>query len=288
MAINSAYGVAFHRGLGVPLKPASSTPMNKYLTAENLAEYAACAYATPNFALVGNGVEHAELQKWVGEFFGEASSQAPHALSSEQSKYFGGEERIAHGSGNSMVLGFAGSSSPNGQFYKPEVSVLAALLGGVSTIKWSPGFSLLSNATQDAPNMHITTKSNIHSDAGLLTIEMNGSATDIAKTAGKVVEALKSCADNINEEAFQKAKSLAKFKELDFGQQSQAAMELTGAGMNQGTKPYQIDDVATSIDAVTVDKVKQVVKEALENKASVSAVGDLYVLPYAEEIGLKV
>ena len=34
--------------------------------------------------------------------------------------------------------------------------------------------------------------------------------------------------------------------------------------------------------------LKQVAKEALENKASVSAIGDLYVLPYASEIGLKV
>merc|ERR1712054_220857 len=146
-------------------------------------------------------------------------------------------ERIAHASGNSMVLGFPGSSAPTGQFYKPEVSVLAALLGGVSTIKWSPGFSLLANATKEAPNMHITTKCDIYSDAGLMTIEMSGSANDIRNTAGKVVEALKACAENISDEQFQKAKSVA---------------------------------------SVTVEQVKKVAKEALENKAAVSAVGDLY------------
>lgn len=288
MAVNSAYGVAFHRGLGVPLKPASSTPISKYLTVENLEEYAACAYATPNFALVGNGVEHSELSKWVNEFFGDVSSQAPHALGGEQTKYYGGEERISHAGGNSLVLAFPGSSAPTGAFYKPEASVLAALLGGQSTIKWTPGFSLLSNATQDAPNMHIVTKSNIFSDAGLLTIEMNGSANDIRRTAGKVVDALKACSENISDEQFQKAKALAKFKELEHGQLPQAAMELTGAGLVQGNKAYQIDEVAKNLDSVTVDKVKQFAKEALENKASVSAVGDLYVLPYAEEIGLKV
>lgn len=288
MAVNSAHAVAFHRGLGVPLKPASSTPITKYLNADSLGEYAASAYAKPSFAIVGNGVDHGELSKWVGEFFTDAPSSPAQALKSGQTKYFGGEERIAHNSGNSLVLGFSGSSAPTGSFYKPAVSVLAALLGGQSTIKWSPGFSLLSKATQDAPIMHIATKSNIYSDAGLLTIEMNGSASDIRSTAGKVVEALKGIAQNISKEDFQKAKALAKFKELEYGQETHAAMELTGAGLVHGNKAYQIDEVAKSVDSVTEDQVKQIVKEALENKASVSAVGDLFVLPYAEEIGLMV
>ena len=65
-------------------------------------------------------------------------------------------------------------------------------------------------------------------------------------------------------------------------------MELTGAGLVQGGKSYQIDEVGKAVDTVTAEKVQQLAKEFLENKASVSAVGDLYVLPYAEEIGLRV
>ncbi|KAK4580524.1 ubiquinol-cytochrome c reductase core subunit 1 [Recurvomyces mirabilis] len=288
MAVNSAHGLAFHRGLGVPVNPASSTPTTKYLTAESLEEYAQSAYAKPSFAIVGNGVDHGELQKWVGEFFSDAPAQPLQSLTSPQSKYHGGEERIAHGAGNSMVLAFPGSSTPAGSFYKPEVAVLTALLGGQSSIKWSPGFSLLSNATQDAPNMHIATKSLIYSDAGLLAIELSGSGNDIRSTASKVVEALKSIGQGISKENFAKAKALAKFKELEYGQETTAAMELTGHGLVHGNKAYQIDEVAKSIDNVTEDQVKQIVKEALENKASVSAVGDLYLLPYAEELGLKV
>lgn len=34
--------------------------------------------------------------------------------------------------------------------------------------------------------------------------------------------------------------------------------------------------------------VLQAAKKLLEGKASVAAVGDLYVLPYAEELGLQV
>ena len=288
MAVGSAHGVAFHHGLGTPLKPASSTPVAKYLNADSLSEYAASAYSKSNFAIVGNGVAHAELSKWVSEFFGDVPSQPLAKLSSEPSKYYGGEERISHGSGNSLVLAFPGSSAPTGPSYKPEAAVLAALLGGQSTIKWSPGFSLLSNAAKDTPLMHITTKSNIYSDAGLLSIELHGSASDIRATAPKVVDALKAVAQGIDKEAFAKAKALAKFKELEYGSETQAAMELTGAGLVQGGKAYQIDQVAKSVDGVTIESVKEFAKKALEGKASVAAVGDLFVLPWAEEIGLKV
>lgn len=288
MAMNSAYGVAFHRGLGVPLWSTSSTPTTKYLEVDNLAEYAASAYAKPSFALVANGATQSELSKWVNEIMTDVPEQPAYQLTTSQTKYYGGEERIAHASGNALVLAFPGSSSPTGGFYKPEVAVLAALLGGQSSIKWSPGFSLLSKATVEAPNLFVDTNSRIYSDAGLLTVTLSGSASDINNTAGKVVEAIKGVAQGISKEDFAKAKALAKFKELEYGQETQAAIELTGAGLVHGGKAYQIDEVAKSVDGVTEAKVQQIAKEALENKASVSAVGDLYMLPYAEEIGLKV
>lgn len=288
MAFDSVHGIAFHRGLGNPVSTNTSLPYKKYLDADNLAEYAASAYSKSTFSLVANGVSQSELSKWANEMFTNVPSQTAYQLTSEQSKYHGGEERIAHASGNTLIMAFPGSSSPTGGFFKPEVAVLATLLGGQSTIKWSPGFSLLSKATQEAPNMFIDTDSLIYSDAGLLTITMSGAASDIKATAGKVVEALKSVAQGVSKEDFHKAKALAKFKELEFGGETQAAMELTGAGLVHGGKAYQIDEVAKAVDGVTEAKVKQIAKEALEHRASVSAVGDLHVLPFAEEIGLKV
>lgn len=289
LALDSAHSLAFHRGLGASLHPTSSVPFKKYINADSIAEYAGAAYAKSNFAIVANGVQHEELNKWVGEFFSDASSQSTGELKPEQAKYYGGEERIAHGTGNSMVLAFPGSSAPTGSFYKPEVAVLAALLGGESSIKWSSGFSLLAKAIQGtSPSMHVATNSNIYTDAGLLTISLNGTAEDLRISAPKVVDSLKSIAQGVSEEDVNKAKALAKFKELEFASGIQAGMEYTGAGLVRDSKPYQISEVAQSYDGVTAAKVKQVAKEALENKASVSSVGDLYVLPYAEEIGLKV
>lgn len=288
MATNSAYGLAYHRGLGVPLYPSSSIPVAKYVNDEAVADFSQAAYAKPNFAIVANGASQSELSKWVNEFFTDIPAQPSFEIQSEQSKYHGGEERIAHGSGNSLVLAFPGSTSPTGLAYKPEVAVLAALLGGPSSIKWSSGSSKLLQATKDAPNLFAHTKSTIYSDAGLLSIALSGSADDIRLVAKPVVDALKAIAQGVSKEELAKAKALAKFKELENGQSTQGSLELTGSGLILNGKAYQIDEVAKNLDSVTAEKVQQVAKEALENKASVSAVGDLYVLPYAEEIGLKV
>ena len=65
MALDSAHGLAFHRGLGNSLHTSSSIPYKKYLDADTLAEYAASAYAKSSFSIVANGVEQSELSKWV-------------------------------------------------------------------------------------------------------------------------------------------------------------------------------------------------------------------------------
>ena len=77
--------------------------MAVHVDADSVAEFAASAYAKPSFAIVGNGVAHNELNKWVNEFFTDIPSQPAYKIESAQTKYFGGEERISHGSGNSMV-----------------------------------------------------------------------------------------------------------------------------------------------------------------------------------------
>ncbi|KAL2351249.1 ubiquinol-cytochrome C reductase complex core protein-like protein 2 [Cryomyces antarcticus] len=288
MALNSVHGVAFHRGLGIPLHPSSSTPYTKYLDADVIEDFAASVYSKPNFTIVSNGAEHAELTKWVNEFFTDVPSQPRSSLESPHSKYYGGEERIAHGAGNTMVIAFPGSTSATGGDYKPEFAVLAALLGGQTTIKWSPGFSLLAKAGSKYPGVDIDTKSLIYSDAGLLTVMLHGSAKAISGAASDVVKAIQGIASQVGKEDFQKAKALAKFKELEHGQDVAAGLELTGAGLVHSDKAYQLDETAKSIDKVTEEQVKKAAAEMLKSRASVSSVGDLFVLPYAEDLGLKV
>ena len=304
LAINSAHGLAFHRGLGNPLHPTSSTPMTKYLTSDRIWEFSKSAYAGPNIAVVANGTEHSELTKWVKEFFSDVAKSASAAIAPQQTKYYGGEERIAHDGGNVLVLGFPGSSSFTGSSWKPEIAVLAALLGGESAIKWSPGFSLLAKATAAHSGAHIATSNLTYSDAGLLTVTLTGNASAIRGASEEVVKTIKKLSNGeISKEDFKKAIANAKFKTLSTAQETSAGIELTGAGLIQGGKAHQFDEVAKSIENVSEGQLKavslhplltmsgkltwfQVAKTLLEGKATVSAVGDLYVLPFAEELGL--
>lgn len=260
MAINSAHGLAFHRGLGTPVNAVSSTPF-KYLDAQTIADFADAAYARNNIAVVANGAEHSELAKWVGEFFQDSGTGSTAIkLQTKPAEYFGGEERIAHGNANVMIIAFPGSSSfTSGSSFKPEISVLAALLGGESSIKWSPGFSILSKAAAEFPGAYVSTKNAAYSDAGLLYVTLTGKASDIAKASKNVVDSIKKiAAGEVAEEDIKKATALAKYKALEEGQNTDAGLEATGSGLILGGKPYQIDELGQSIDKVTPDKVKAV------------------------------
>lgn len=259
MATNSAHSIAFHRGLGVPTASSSTIPYTKYLDASTIALYANIAYAKPNIAIVANGAEHTEFSKWVGEFFEPVSNDVPAQpkAGTAQTKYHGGEERIAHAAGNAMVIAFPGSSSFTGKSYKPELAVLSSLLGGQSAIKWSQGFTKLGNAA--APGAKVSTTSAIYSDAGLLYTTITGSAGAVAATAKATVEAIqKIAAGEISSEDIAKAKAAAKFKELEHGQDIRAGLELTGNGLIHNTKPYQIDEVAKAVDGVSEAAIKKV------------------------------
>jgi ubiquinol-cytochrome c reductase core subunit 2 len=265
MATQSAHALAFHRGLGTPTASASQTPFTKYLDAETIEWYSKIAYAKSNFAVVANGADSGEFSKWVNEFFDDVpatpAEQTKHGMA--QTKYIGGEERIAHDSGNAMCIAFPGSSSFTGKFYKPEIAVLGSLLGGQSAVKWSTGFTILGNAA--TPGTKVKTTSAIYSDAGLLYMNITGSANGVASTAKAAVEAIKKiAAGEISSEQISKAKAAAKFKELEYGQDARAGLELTGNGLLENTQPYQIDEVAKLIDGVSEEAVKSVCSSPLD------------------------
>lgn len=159
-----------------------------------------------------------------------------------------------------MVIAFPGSSSfTAGGSYKPEIAVLAALLGGKSSIKWSPGFSLLSKAASSFPGASAATTHFTYSDAGLLSIQFSGSASAIRNASAEAVKALRSISDgSISKEDFTKAVASAKYNALEEGQNIEAGLVATGAGLVHGGKAFQIDQIGKSIEGVSADKLKSV------------------------------
>ena len=209
---------------------------------------------------MANGASQSELTKWAAEFFNGVPSSGSVRLASEATKYYGGEERIAHGSGNALVIAFPGSSSfTSGNSYKPEMSVLAALLGGQSTIKWSPGFSTLAKAVAAFPGAQASTTHFAYSDAGLLAIQLSGTAEAIRGAAKEAVQALKTISQGtISKEDFTKAVALAKYRALEEGQNFESGLVASGAGLVHGGSAFQIDEIGKSMQSVTVEKLKSV------------------------------
>lgn len=288
VALDSAHSVAFHRGLGTSLYPNLLSPLFKYINSETISQYSGISYSKKNIAIVANGADQNDLTKWVGEFFTGVPTGAS-ALSDKPSTYYGGEERIHHPTGNSIVIAYPGSSTLNGSSYKPEILVLTALLGGQSTIKWTKGFTLLAQATSKIPHLSTATSHIAYSDSGLLSIQLNGTPEALRQASFEVHQTLKSIAEGrFSKEELIKAISLAKFRALDDAQNFEASLFSTGVGILHGQKPYRLDEIGKTIASVSAESLKATAQEIVAKKASVSTVGDLHVLPFAEEIGLKI
>lgn len=258
LALDAAHAVAFHNGLGASLYPSPSTPLKGYLNENAIADYAGAAYQKSNIALIADGATTQSLQRWTEQFFKKIPSPAASsvALTSKASTYYGGEQRTSHTGGNALVLAFPGSSFGT---FKPEIAVLTALLGGQPNVKWSPGFSLLAKATAASPSVTASATNLTYSDAGLLAIQISGTAASVRKTAEEAVKALKSiAAGSTSKEDLTKAVAKAKFDALDASQSGVQTLLSAGSGIVQTGKPFQIAETVQSIGSVTADKLQTV------------------------------
>lgn len=258
VALDNAHSVAFHTGLGSPVYPTPSTPYKKYLNEEYIASYADAVYVKPNLAVVADGAAPENLSKWVEQFFKDvpASSQSGQKFDSQPSKYYGGEQRLSHTGGNAMVIAFPGSDYTSA---KPEIAVLASLLGGQSTIKWTPGYSLLSKATSDISGLSVSASNLAYSDAGLLTVQLSGPAASVRKGAEATVKALESIANgSVSKEDVTKAIANAKFNALDNTDLREPTLHLVGSGIVNAGKAFEPASLVQGIESVTPEKLKTV------------------------------
>lgn len=256
IALDAAHAVAFHTGLGAPLYPTPSTPVSSYLNEHSVAAFAEAAYTKPNIAIVADGASSAGLSKWIEPFFKDVPAASDAAVKSAPSKYFGGEQRIALTGGNSLVIAFPGAAQGAKQ---PETAVLAALLGGQSSIKWSPGFSLLAKAA--ASTFGATAKAShlAYSDAGLLAIQITGQAAAVRKVAEESVKALKSVAEGgVTQEDLVKAIAKAKFNLLSAGEVAGSALAQTGSQLIHAGELVKVAEAVSALEGVTAEKLQAV------------------------------
>jgi ubiquinol-cytochrome c reductase core subunit 2 len=258
VALDLAHAAAFHNGLGDPLYPSASTPIEPYLNESTIASFAETVYNKANIAVVVDGAAQVGLTKWIEAFFKSVPStgSGKTTLTTAASKYYGGEQRTAQKGQNVMVIAFPGYALGSN---KPESAVLTALLGGESSVKWSPGFTLLSRAAAAAPGAQVQANNLAYSDAGLMAIQISGSAAAVAKAAAESVKALKTVADGgITKEDLTKAIAKAKFDLLSSFEQRSVGLVAAGANLIHGGQPRQLAEAIKSMESVTVDKLKTV------------------------------
>lgn len=241
------------------------------ISAKTVAEYKDLVYTKANLAIVGAGVSLDQLKPLVADFLEDAVAGTASAVPA--SSFFAGDVRVSSTAGSALALGHA---SP----YAPELAVLAALLGGVPSIKWSYGSSLLATATQGKA---VASLSN-YAGSSLFKIVVNAdSAAETSAATKAAAAALKSVASSgVSSEDLKKAIAQAKFSAV-------AALEgkpgLTATGLSLLTAGT-IPDIASSVSAigsVSADKVKAAA-EAIVKKIAVGAVGKVSELPYADEL----
>jgi len=217
LALDLAHQLAFRRGLGNSL---FATP-HLHVDLHSVVGYGRSVFAQPsNLAVLASGVEGGAFSNLVGEFFtgssasASASSSAA-ARSATQSKYYGGEMRVAHTAHGGKELGSLLVAFEGGAQNAPEYAVLRTLLGGENSIKWTNGLSPLSKLTPLVGGQYkpAVKSFNLHySDAGLLGFFVQAPTKQVGEIASGAVAALKAAAAGVKEEELKRAIAKTKFQ----------------------------------------------------------------------------
>lgn len=249
LALDHAFGVAFHKGLGAPLLATTQ----KYVNAGAIEQFASQVYNKANISLVASGAPHSELSKWTSEFFKDL--KAGTKVTSPLTKYYGGETRVQSDAGSSFVVAFPGTArSPS---YKAEYRVLTYLLGGENAIKWNSGSSYLSKAAADLPGVSAVARQQHFTDAGLLYITVTGPDSYLERAGKAVVNALKRAANPTPEE-FGKAIAQAKFDVLAEAEDRSIGLELVGQSLLTNATLPQAGEIVRALSDVKITSVQQV------------------------------
>ncbi|KAI8448164.1 Metalloenzyme, LuxS/M16 peptidase-like protein [Phakopsora pachyrhizi] len=278
VALDLAHQVAFRKGLGNSLFANPQIP----IAHDSAVQYARSAFSSSNQHLViGTGVESSELTKLVNQFF--SSSTASKISSafpqSSNSKYFGGESRLAAHLPNTFLIAFQGGANVS----KPEFTVLQHVLGSYpSSVKWSQGISPLSSVP--VRSFHLP-----YSDTGLFGFIVKASGAE-AKTAGsRALAELKNVAsgNGIDQDSVGRAIKKAQFLVASGLENNFHRSEILGSvSLASKSTPQQLQELYSSYGQVTPDKVIEAAKTAIGSRPSTVAVGNVHELPYVEDLGL--
>lgn len=270
------------RGVGASLFASPAAP----LTVEAVRAFAHEVYHAGNVAVVGSGIARDELDALVASAFG--SVHARSAPSTAASKYFGGDLRTAlvdsHGHAQPLSHFFlAYEGAPRAQ--SAVLSVLEALLGGASSIKWTFGQSPLGAIRTQVPGARAHAFNKALSDTGLFGLHITAPHARAREAVQSSVAALDRVAQGtVPQDEVAGAVARAKFAAaaaLESGRQS--AHTVLGAELLDGSAAPLAEKLA-ALEGVSGAQLSAAAGALLKSKPTTVALGNLAQLPYGDEI----
>lgn len=270
------------RGLGASLFASPASP----ITVNDTVSYGRAAFSKSNIAVLGTGVDASRLASLVSKNFENVPANTT-GLAAGPSTYYGGEQRVAfvphHAessrSGNGhFFLGFQGGNSP-------EFAVLRSLLGGEASVKWSSGLSPLSKVSEKVSGASAEAFNIAFSDSGLVGAYVSAPHATLASVAKEVGNAFKSAASGVSSEDLQRAIAKAKFEAASALESRETLRDVVGSALlSQNGEVKALDKIFSQLDSVSASQVSSAAEKALKSKPTTVAIGDVHVLPYADDV----
>ncbi|KAJ8931136.1 hypothetical protein NQ314_015990 [Rhamnusium bicolor] len=275
-AIDLLHNAAFRTGLGNSLFIPKSQIGR--ISTETLQHYVATNFLTGRAAVVGLGVNHAELTQYA---------QALKLNSGEgctpSSPYKGGELRSNKG-GNLAFVAVAGEgASLKDSKEALAFAVLQRAVGIGPQIKWSTTDNgLFSKSIGCSPEEYASTAINVsYSDTGLFGILLAAPSKSAGRFVESAVKLLKS--SNISEEDVTRGKNQLKtalLLEAESGSNVVQDIATQAAILGNAQTACQI---STAVDSVSVSDVQSALKK-VGQKLTIASIGNLSSVPYLDEL----
>ncbi|WRT66534.1 uncharacterized protein IL334_003493 [Kwoniella shivajii] len=275
LALDVAHNLAFRKGLGNSLYASPHYPV----TLDDVKSFAQGAFSKSNVAVIGSGISTEALSQAVSSAFGSGtSSPTSGSLKTQSTSYFGGETRIPldiHAPATSvptMVIAYGSSSTAS-----PDLKVLKHLLGGESSLKWTPGVSPLSQAADKVPGSSAKAFLLPYSDAALFGVVVSApTSVQLAGLAKEVASIIKSAGKEAKDEEVKRAVAKAKFADATSTETLEGLVAQAGPALFSGGEIK-----SESFSGVSASSISKAASELLKSKPTVVAIGNVSVLPYA-------
>ncbi|KAE8224629.1 hypothetical protein CF319_g2517 [Tilletia indica] len=273
-----------HRGVGASL---FASPIHPVSHAQTVA-FARSAIAKNNLVVLGSGIDSGKLANLASKSLATLSGAA--SVTKSDSAYKGGEQRVAfaapHGSEGTSAslahffLGFEGAATGA----KPELAVLRAHLGGETSVKWSSGLSPLAQLSAKDATVKASAFNLTFSDTGIFGAYVSAPPARLGAAVKSVASAIKEAASKISSEDLKKAIAKAKYDAASAFESRAGSHEAVAGALLESGKAVTLEDAFKALEGVSASSVSSAAEKALKSKPTTVAVGDVNVLPYADEV----